>query len=303
MAKKHDIIWLESVDSTNEECRRHISDIDNLSVVAALSQTSGKGQRCNRWISSPGENLTFSVALKFPISGGVATGKSGLEPMHAYDQFVLSEITSLSVVELLAEHGIEAKIKWPNDIYVAEKKICGILIENSLRGEWIQHSIIGIGLNVNQRNFDVTLPNPTSIVLCNEISGETGSHNVSDSVTHYELHELLEEFMHIFRGYMDRYCHIRGGYGRLRTMYLSHLWRKDEPTQFIDRKIAQSNDYASYRSFSTPCNPLSSPDADTNNPPVFTGIIRGLSDAGLLIVEMHDGTMQEFTFKEISYFI
>ena len=217
MAKKHDIIWLESVDSTNEECRRRIYDIDNLSVVAALEQTSGKGQRCNRWISSPGENLTFSVALKFPISGGAATGKSGLEPMHAYDQFVLSEITSLSVVELLAEHGIEAKIKWPNDIYVAEKKICGILIENSLRGEWIQHSIIGIGLNVNQRNFDVTLPNPTSMVLCGGKS--------------LELRPLLEEFMDILKAYLDRYGHIRGGYANLRKMYLSQLWPNDDPAE------------------------------------------------------------------------
>lgn len=299
MAKKHDIIWFESTDSTNEECRRRISDIDNLSVVAALSQTSGRGQRGNVWLSEPGQNLTFSIVLKFPVN--VMAGE--LEPMHAYDQFVLSEIAALSVVDMLAEHDIQAKIKWPNDIYVGDRKICGMLIENSLRGEWLQHSIIGIGLNVNQRNFDVTLPNPTSMVLCNDISGETGSHNVSDSVSHYELHELLEEFMDIFRGYLDRYCHIRGGYGRLRHMYLSHLWRKDEPAQFIDRKIAPSNDYASCRSLSTSCNPLRTPNADTDNPPVFTGIIRGLSDTGLLIVEKPCGTMQEFSFKEISYIL
>ena len=299
MAKRHDIIWLESVDSTNEECRRRISDIDNLSVVAALSQSSGRGQRGNVWLSEAGQNLTFSIVLKFPIN--VMAGE--IEPLHAYDQFVLSEIAALSVVDMLAEHDIQAKIKWPNDIYVGDRKICGMLIENSLRGEWIQHSIIGIGLNVNQRNFDVSLPNPTSMVLCSELSCSSGGQVGSDSVPHYELQELLEEFMHIFRGYLDRYCHIRGGYGRLRHMYLSHLWHKDEPTQFIDCKITPSTDYASYRSFSTPCNPLSSPDADTNNPPVFSGIIRGLSDAGLLIVEMHDGTMQEFTFKEISYFI
>jgi BirA family biotin operon repressor/biotin-[acetyl-CoA-carboxylase] ligase len=299
MAKKHDIIWLESADSTNEECKRHISDLDNLSVVAALSQTCGKGQRGNVWISDPGKNLTFSIVLKFPFNV-----KAGLlEPMHAYDQFVFSEIAALAVVDLLAEHGIQAKIKWPNDIYIGDRKICGILIENSLRGEWIQHSIIGIGLNVNQRNFDVTLSNPTSMMLCGEFSCASGGQVASDSVPHYELQDLLEEFMNIFRGYLDRYCHIRGGYGRLRHMYLSHLWRKDEPAQFIDRKVTPSNDYAPCRSLSIPCNPLSSPDADTNNPPVFTGIIRGLSDAGLLIVEMHDGTMQEFTFKEISYYI
>ena len=149
MAKKHDIIWLESIDSTNEECRRRISDIDNLSVVAALSQTSGKGQRGNVWLSESGQNLTFSIVLKFPAKGL----KAEMEPMLAYDQFVLSEITSLAIVDLLADFGIEAKIKWPNDIYIGDRKICGMLIENSLRGEWIQHSIIGIGLNVNQRNL------------------------------------------------------------------------------------------------------------------------------------------------------
>ena len=288
MAKKHDIMWIESVDSTNEECRRHIPDIDNLSVVSALSQASGRGQRGNTWCSAPGENLTFSVVLKFPAN--VTAGE--LEPMQAYDQFVLSEIAALAVVDLLAGHDIQAKIKWPNDIYVGGRKICGILIENSLRGEWIQHSIIGIGLNVNQRNFDVTLPNPTSMVLCSGISCDHGA----DSFQHYELQELLEEFMDIFRGYLDRYCHIRGGYARLRHMYLSHLWRKDEPAQFIDCRTDPRNDYTSCRSFSAS-------DADANNPPVFTGIIRGLSDIGRLLVEMQDGTMQEFSFKEISYIL
>ena len=281
MAKKHDIIWLESADSTNDECRRRIYDIDNLSVVAALSQTSGKGQRYNRWISSPGENLTFSVALKFPSGDGMRAKSSDLEPMHAYDQFVLSEIASLAVVDLLAEHGIEAEIKWPNDIYVGKKKICGILIENSLRGEWIQYSIIGIGLNVNQRNFDVTLPNPTSMVL------------LQDSLPDYGLRELLEGFMDIFKAYVDRYCHIRGGYGRLRTMYLSHLWRKDEPAQFIDSKTACKQ-----------TSQTSTPDTDFGiNESVFTGIIRDLSDNGLLIVEMPDTSLKEFSFKEISYII
>jgi BirA family biotin operon repressor/biotin-[acetyl-CoA-carboxylase] ligase len=237
--------------------------------VAALSQTSGKGQRGNVWLSEAGQNLTFSIVLKFPAKGL----KAEMEPMLAYDQFVLSEITSLAIVDLLADFGIEAKIKWPNDIYIGDRKICGMLIENSLRGEWIQHSIIGIGLNVNQRNFDVTLPNPTSMVLCNDISGETGSHNVSDFVPPYKLHELLEELVDIFRGYLDRYCHIRGGYGRLRHMYLSHLWRKDEPAVFFDNSSSSG----------------------------FTGMIRGLSDVGHLLIETNEGELREFAFKEISY--
>lgn len=273
MAKKHDIIWLESVDSTNEECRRLISDIDNLSVVAALSQISGRGQKGNLWISSPGENLTFSIVLKFPADdaagGALGAGPGGLEPMHAYDQFVLSEIAALSVVDLLAGHGILAKIKWPNDIYADDRKICGILIENAVRGKWIQHSIIGIGLNVNQRNFDVTLPNPTSMVHC------------SDSLDNFDLRPVLEEFMEIFKAYLERYCHIRGGYGRIRKMYVSHLWRKDEAARFIDNTATASTESAG----------------------AFTGIIRGVSDNGLLTVEMPDGSLKDFSFKEITWLI
>ena len=208
MTKKHDIIWLKSVDSTNDECRRRISDMDNLSVMSAMSQTAGKGQRGNTWSSSPGENLTFSVVLKFKS----ATTNDGLEPMQAYDQSIISEITSLSVVDLLSSHGIQAKIKLPNDIYVDWKKICGMLIENAVRGEWMTYSIIGIGLNVNQRNFDVSLPNPTSMALLS-----------SENDTLYNLEVLLEEFMEIFKQYLDRYCHIRGGYGRLHRLFSAQL--------------------------------------------------------------------------------
>jgi BirA family biotin operon repressor/biotin-[acetyl-CoA-carboxylase] ligase len=259
MTKKHDIMWVKSVDSTNEECRRRISDIDNLSVLAAMSQSSGRGQRGNTWLSAPGENLTFSILLKFP-SEEVA---SGLEPMHAYDQFVLSEIAALSVVDLLADRGIKAKIKWPNDIYVGDRKICGMLIENSLRGEWIQHSIIGIGLNVNQRNFDVTLPNPTSMVL-----------STPKSEASFDIRDLLDEFMSVFKDYIDRYCHIRGGYGRLQQLYHAQLWRKDIHSRFIV--------------------------PDTGE---FTGMIKGVTDKGCLLVENPEGTVREFSFKEISYVI
>ena len=91
MKNKHDIIWLEEVDSTNDEARRRISDIDNLSVVSAVRQTAGRGQRGNRWQSADGENLTFSIVLKF--------GADQLESMSASGQFVISEVAALSVVD------------------------------------------------------------------------------------------------------------------------------------------------------------------------------------------------------------
>ena len=111
MKSKHDIIWLESVDSTNHEAARQISNLDNLSVVSAVRQTEGRGQRGNKWLSNNGENLLFSIVLKLT------------PPMLAYDQFVLNELTALAVVDFLASYGISADIKWPNDIYIDKRKM------------------------------------------------------------------------------------------------------------------------------------------------------------------------------------
>lgn len=260
MTKKHDIIWLESVDSTNKEAQRHISGIDNLSVVSAFHQTEGRGQRGNTWSGEPGKNLLFSVVLKFSdtaFEGGL------LPEMDAHDQFVISEAAALSVVDLLAENDIEAKIKWPNDIYVGNRKICGILIENSLKGVSLSHSITGVGINVNQVSFDPSLPNPTSMGL------ETG--------VRYDLNELLERYMEIFRQYLSRYCNPHGGYARLRRLYLSQMWRKGEMSDFIDRTRDQE----------TP----------------FKGTIEGLSDIGHLLIKTEEGELREFSFQEISYVI
>lgn len=198
MESKTDIIWLERVDSTNDEARRHISEIDNLSVVSALEQTKGRGQRGNRWSSQPGENLTFSLVVKdFRIK--------------ANEQSAISQATALSLVDLLSRHEIKARIKWPNDIYTGDEKICGILIENSLKGSEIDWSIIGIGLNVNQTAFPEDLPNPTSMKLC------TGNSNP------YNTREILEEFMGIFTGYYREYLNGNGALDRLEEQFVSNL--------------------------------------------------------------------------------
>ncbi len=174
MTKKHDIMWFETVDSTNDEARRRISHIDNLSVIAAGEQTSGRGQGDHTWLSPHGENLLFSVVLKFNEG-----------EMAAKDAFMISEHTSDSLVKFLAGYGIEAWVKPPNDIYVRDKKICGTLIENSVRGSWVKYSIVGIGLNINQRNFDVTLPNPTSMVIETEKKA-------------YDIAACLDEFLDVY---------------------------------------------------------------------------------------------------------
>lgn len=161
MGKQVAIKWLEEVESTQDVLQKGISRYDNLSVVAARSQTAGRGQRGNSWLARKGENLTFSVLLKF--------GVGGFPPFPASEQFRISEAVSSGVCDYLSSKGIDSRIKWPNDIYVRNKKICGMLIENTLNGSDIATSIVGIGLNVNQREFPPQLVNPTSM---SQVTGE-----------------------------------------------------------------------------------------------------------------------------------
>ena len=282
MTKMYDIMWLKSVDSTNSEAKRNISDIDNLSVLSALSQSEGRGQKGNKWSSVPGENLTFSIVLKF---GEQTAGELRLA-VTAREQFVLTEITSLSIVEFLSRHGIKAKIKWPNDIYVGDKKICGVLIENSLRGKNLSSSIIGIGLNVNQRNFDVNLPNPTSMIL------ETGIEE--------DIRSCLEEFMDIFQDYLEYRL------PNLRERYLSYLWRYNTQARYIDLTLQASQKMqADSEDESEQLSQRLMPTLESElKGREFTGVIRGLSPIGHLVVEdIEKGELKEFAFKEISYIL
>ena len=124
MESKIRIKWLEEVDSTNNVLLRHIRDYDNLSVVAAVTQTAGRGQRGNRWISAPGDNLTFSLLLR-------------PESLPAREVMTVTCLATLAVRDTLRDEGVPAVIKWPNDIYVGKRKICGMLVENGLEGACI----------------------------------------------------------------------------------------------------------------------------------------------------------------------
>ena len=157
MTKHLPIRWLEETDSTQNELARHISEYDNLSVVAARFQTAGRGQRGNTWVAAKGENLTFSMLLKF--------GQEGIPNLDSGDQFKITRAATLGVLTYLDGKGIPCKIKWPNDIYYRNRKICGMLIENVLDGKSLKHSIIGIGLNLNQKRFPTELVNPVSMSL------------------------------------------------------------------------------------------------------------------------------------------
>lgn len=146
------IIHIEETDSTNNYLKNLLlrQDVEEGTVIFTDFQTSGKGQKGNGWESERGKNLLFSVVL-YPSM------------IKASGQFVISQIASLAVADVLSQYTEDITIKWPNDIYRKKKKICGILVENDLMGDTICQSVLGIGININQEKFESNAPNPVSL--------------------------------------------------------------------------------------------------------------------------------------------
>lgn len=147
------VIWHEIVDSTSAVIEREYENMADGTVIAAEFQTAGRGQGDHTWHSVVGENLTFSILVKYSAEKYIAPAQ----------QQIITPATSLAVVDFLAEFGIQAGIKKPNDIYVDGKKICGMLIENGLRAGMMNRTVLGIGININQTEFPADLPNPVSV--------------------------------------------------------------------------------------------------------------------------------------------
>lgn len=153
------IIKVNATDSTNLHLRRMLeeTELPDLSILVAVSQNKGRGQAGTRWSSEAGSNLTLSVLKRYQI-------------LKADQGFRISMAVSLALTGVLKELEIpDVSIKWPNDIMSGHRKICGILIENTLKGSRLDHSIIGIGINVNQEAFE-GLPHAASLL---QITGKT----------------------------------------------------------------------------------------------------------------------------------
>ena len=184
---EYKIVHIEETDSTNRWLKAHG---EGTMVVVADYQTAGKGCGTNSWESERGKNLTFSMLIH-PTD------------IPASQQFRITEIVSVALCEVLEQYlssrstlHAPLSIKWPNDIYVGDNKICGILIENRLQGAVIKDAIIGIGLNVNQQRFVSDAPNPVSLcqLLGHEVDREALLHDIlrrfCDNLTHWEsLHD------------------------------------------------------------------------------------------------------------------
>lgn len=200
-------LFLERTDSTNTYAAEHEEELESPVMIVGREQTAGRGQRGNSWESEPGKNLTFSVLYR-PTS------------FPAREQFAISEAAALSVVDALKQYGVDAKVKWPNDIYVGDSKICGILIENSLLGTCLQRSVIGAGVNVNQREFLSDAPNPIS--MYNILGSETD----------------LDEFRETLGSMLETRLSLSAapeGRKALHEEFRRSLWRGDgKPHPFFD---------------------------------------------------------------------
>ena len=147
------IIKLNAIDSTNRFLKdlSATQNLDNFTVVVTENQLEGKGQRGAKWISENGKNLTFSILVHH-------------SEITIKEIYLINIITSITILDVLKTYDLEQlSIKWPNDILSENKKICGILIENTIKSNGSIESIIGIGLNVNQNYFE-NLPQASSLL-------------------------------------------------------------------------------------------------------------------------------------------
>jgi len=201
------IIEFDSLDSTNVFASKLLAEniLPEGTTIVAKFQSLGKGYSGNSWQSEAGKNLLLSVIL-YPTF---------LSLRH---QFFLNQISSLAVANTVESFLVNAavKIKWPNDVFADDRKIAGILIENSVQSESFRHSIIGIGVNVNQENLKATLLHATSFIM---ISGKEFS---------------LEEVMHeLFSQLEKRYLQLKQQrIDLIERDYMKKLYRIEELSWF-----------------------------------------------------------------------
>lgn len=243
---KPEIIHITETASTNN----YIKELNNKkqladgALVFADFQTVGRGQRGTSWEAESGKNLLFSIMIH----------PAHIEPV---EHFIISQTIALAVVQSLDEYISGAEIKWPNDIYMGDKKLCGILIENDLQDGRIMNSTIGVGLNVNQLEFKSDAPNPISMA---QIAGKT-----------FELRHLLEKIQYNF---MRLYDSVLIGREEIESLYMERLYRKKGFYRYSDQ--AQN---------------------------LFEAKIRGVQRDGMFVLELKDGEIKKFVFKEINYIL
>ncbi|MEM9649321.1 MAG: biotin--[acetyl-CoA-carboxylase] ligase, partial [Bacteroidota bacterium] len=209
MGELSQIIKLDATDSTNLYLRNlmHSQNLSDYTVVVTQKQVKGRGQMGTSWQSESGKNLTFSVLKRF-------------NNLPSTKQFNLNICVSRAVTTALQDLNIpDIKVKWPNDIMSGSSKICGILIENVLKGHDIQNAVIGIGLNVNQTKF----PGLDKVASLKLLTGKN-----------FDLEEVLQQILEKLKLHLSKIEEKM--FPELLPSYEAMLFRKDKPSTFKDQK-------------------------------------------------------------------
>lgn len=248
-------MYIRQTNSTSTLLREQYSDdLPNLYTIRTDYQSAGRGQAGNGWESEDGKNLLFSTLLRTEV--------------QAADQFRLTMAVSVAMVEMLRRYlpADGLTIKWPNDIYFGDKKLAGILVENTLVGSRVAYSIVGIGLNVNQTVFTSNAPNPVSM---RQITGKE-----------YNVAVLLDEYLVALQRCLDMPAEL------LQETYLSHLYRRTGLHPYIEREVSLA--------------PTSIAQSANG---AFLAEIRGITPQGELILWREDGETKAYHFKQIRFVI
>lgn len=254
-------MYVEEVDSTNNWLKAAVAADaawlreERIPVVWTGFQTAGRGQAGNGWESERGQNLLFSVLLRKP-------------QVAIAEQFMLSMLAAVALRETVAEEiGEEGlTIKWPNDLYWGDKKLAGMLIENTLAGGAIAYSIIGIGLNINQEHWIGNAPNPVSMRL---ITGQS-----------YSPEKVLTWYMMHLQAWLQR------PRSEWREAYMQHLYRREGWWRFVEREVSL-----------TPTMNAQTTDGG------FLARIEGITEQGELILKRENNETKTYHFKEIRYIL
>lgn len=250
-------MYIKETYSTSTLLREQYTDkLPHLYTIRTDYQTAGRGQAGNSWESEKGKNLLFSSLLRYPY-------------LQAAEQWRLSMLVAVATREILAQYlPTEAlTIKWPNDIYYGDKKIVGILIENSLEGKNIGYSIAGIGMNVNQTTWRSSAANPISM---QQITGKE-----------YHIEKILEEWISSMKSW-EKCSTVE-----IKQCYMLHLYRQTGWHKYVEREVS-----------TTPTSIASQEEEG-----IFLAAIVDINEQGQLLLRHDNGEEKLYHFKQIRFVI
>lgn len=250
-------MYIRQTNSTSTLLREQYADsLPNLYTIRTDYQTAGRGQAGNGWEGEDGKNLLFSCLLRCDVA--------------ASEQFYLTMLVSVAMVDMLAQYlpNEGLRIKWPNDIYFGDKKLSGILVENTLLGSRVAYSIVGIGLNVNQLVFRSKAPNPVSM---QQITGQK-----------YDVQTLLDAYLEALKRWM------KVPKEALKEAYMEHLYRRQGLFPYVEREVSVAP------------TTLASASEKTYNQ-VFMAELMDVDPMGELVLRTDQGEVRTYHFKQIRF--